>query len=258
MPAATSPETPLLRRALPAHGTIDPSTPDGRSTLLDWYTLGTPAHLRLTLISTLDGRAAGPDGTSETLTSRVDRTVLGVIRELSDAVLVGAETLRREPALVPRARPLVVLTASGQLEGLRPPGTAPRPTVLVVSTPDGAARAAAEHPWVETVAFQGHGDRLPLPAVLDALRARGLHRITAEGGPALAGALVAQGLVDELCLTIAPRIGGSALPLLGQLEGGQEGGLSAPLSAAQLRQLLVDDHGALYGRWTLTARRPTP
>lgn len=252
MPDANRPETVLVHRVFPTTDTIAPLTPDGRAALLDWYALDSPEHVRLTMVSTLDGRAAGADGTSESLTSRVDRTVLGVIRELCDAVLVGAETLRREPTLVPRARPLVVLTASGRLEGIRPPGTAPRPTVLVVSTPEGAARAAAEHPWVETVAFEQDGDRLPLPAVLDALRARGLRRITAEGGPTLAGALVEQGLVDELCLTISPRLGGSALPLLGQPGGGQKAEPPAPLSSARLHQLLVDDAGALFGRWRLT------
>ncbi|MCA1942492.1 MAG: dihydrofolate reductase family protein, partial [Yonghaparkia sp.] len=100
---------------LPAGPTITLTDPDARSALLDSYRLDEPTWLRLTLVSTLDGRAAGGDGTSESLTSRVDRTVLGVVRELSDAVLVGAESLRREPGLVPRARPLVVLSASGHL-----------------------------------------------------------------------------------------------------------------------------------------------
>lgn len=255
---ATIPNTPLLRRALPDHGTIDPLSPDGRTTLLDWYTLDTPTHLRLTLISTLDGRAAGIDGTSETLTSRVDRTVLGVIRELSDAVLIGAETLRREPSVVPRARPLVVLSASGRLDGLRPPSGVDRPPVVVVSTREGAACAAVEHPWVETIAIAEHGEQLPLPAVLDALRERGLDRITAEGGPTLAGSLVEQGLVDELCLTIAPQLGGPALPLLGSA-GSTDGRLPpTALNATRLRQVLIDDDGALYGRWTLAGPRRTP
>jgi len=260
VPAANSHEIPLLRRAHPSSGTIAPLSPDGRAALLDWYTLDTPTHLRLTLISTLDGRAAGPDGTSETLTSRVDRTVLGVIRELSDAVLVGAETLRREPALVPRARPLVVLTASGRLAGLRPRMSADAgspPPVVVVSTPEGAARAAAEHPWIETVVIEGTSDRLPLTEVLSELRARGWRKISAEGGPALAGALVDQGLVDELCLTIAPRLGGSDLLLLGPTAGIDGRPPFATLSSARLRQLLIDDGGALYGRWALSHPRPT-
>lgn len=255
---ATTPDTPYLRRALPDHGSIDPLSPDGRTTLLDWYALDTPTHLRLTLISTLDGRAAGTDGTSETLTSRVDRTVLGVIRELSDAVLVGAETLRREPSLVPRARPLVVLTASGRLEGLRPPGGADRPPLVVVSTREGAARVAVEHPSVETIALSSPTDRLPLTEVLAVLRARGWKRITAEGGPMLAGALVEQGLVDELCLTIAPRLGGPALPLLGSAGSTEGRPLAAALRSTRLRQLLIDDDGALYGRWTLDGSPPVP
>ncbi|MEN9621425.1 MAG: hypothetical protein RL499_1618, partial [Actinomycetota bacterium] len=74
----------MLRRVIPDEGgSIDLDAPDARDTLLDWYTPLSPEYVRLNLVATLDGRAGGPDGTSETLTSRADRTILGVIRELA-------------------------------------------------------------------------------------------------------------------------------------------------------------------------------
>lgn len=248
MHAASAPETHRLRRVLPDDGTIALGEPDARTTLLDWYRLDSPTHLRLNLVSTIDGLAAGSDGTSETLTSPVDRTVLGVIRELSDAVLVGAETLRREPHLVPRARPLVVLSASGRLGDPRLPDPGgPTPPLLVVTTEVGAERLSVEHPRAERLVLEPADDgRLPLAEALARVHDRGLQRITAEGGPALAGALLAADLVDELCLTLMPRVGGAALPLFGAAP------LSGPTATRPLTltQLLVDDAGALYGRWS--------
>jgi 5-amino-6-(5-phosphoribosylamino)uracil reductase len=51
-------------------------------------------------------------------------------------------------------------------------------------------------------------DAVDLRAALDALRARGLHRLLCEGGPSLFGSLLAAELVDELCVTIAPQLNG--------------------------------------------------
>ncbi len=209
------------------------------------------------MVSTLDGRAAGCDGTSESLTSRADRTVLGVIRELSDAVLVGAETLRREPRLVPRRRPLVVVSGSGRLGPAAARSSAPTaspgaaPPMLVVTTSAGARRLAAERPEAEAiVAPVDDSGQVPLTAVMAALRERGLHRIAAEGGPSLGAALVREGLVDELCLTVMPRVGGAALPLFGASDGAAHGSTPPPLSRLRLVRLLADDAGALYGRWS--------
>ncbi|WP_439565899.1 dihydrofolate reductase family protein, partial [Microcella sp.] len=86
----------MLRRVVPVEGgELDVDHPDARRTLLDWYEPHSPEHVRLTFVSTLDGRAAGGDGTSESLTTRTDRMILGVIRQHADVVLVGAETVRR-------------------------------------------------------------------------------------------------------------------------------------------------------------------
>ena len=234
----------MLRRLVPINGgEVDPDAPDARETLLDWYSPHSPEHLRLSLIATLDGRAAGADGTSESLTSRTDRMILGVIRQHADVVLVGAESVRREGYLRPRRAALAIVSASGNLTGHRL-DTHPdrKAAVFVLTTEAGAARAAGSAPNATVLTLPAAVDgRIPPAALVSALRDRGFRGISAEGGPSLAAQLINANLVDEVCLTIVPRVGGPSLPLLGTA--------SLPVSHLQARQLLVDSEGALYGRW---------
>ena len=236
----------MLRRIIPAAGgEIDLDAPDARTTLLNWYAPHSPDHVRLTLVSTLDGRAAGPDGTSESLTSRADRTILGVIRELADVVVVGAETVRREGLGRPRRAAIAIVTASGDLTGHRLDEHADRATpVLVLTTADGAKRAATTAPSATVRVLDATSDfRIAPTVVLDDLRRQGFSSIALEGGPTLAGQFTRAGLVDELCLTVMPRLGGPALPLF---TGG-----SADVIPLAPTQLIVDDSGAQFGRWSL-------
>lgn len=232
-----------LRRIVPADGgTIDLAATDARTTLLNAYDPRAPEHLRLNLVTTLDGRAAGSDGTSESLTSRVDRTILGVIRELSDIVLVGAESVRREGYLRPKRAALAIVTASGDLRGHRLDAPAGGHPVLVLTTENGARRAAETLSTAQRLVLEGD-DRLDPAEVIATVRRAGFGRIVAEGGPRLAAQLLETGLVDELCLTVMPRLGGPALPLL----------TSAPTRIHEARplSLLVDESGAQFGRWAL-------
>ena len=232
-----------LRRVLPTEGgSVDLDAADARTTLLDWYDPRSAVHLRLNLVSTLDGRAAGSDGTSETLTSRADRTILGVIRELSDVVLVGAESVRQEGYLRPQRAALAIVTASGDLRGHRVDSPASEHPMLVLTTEQGARQAAQTASSAQILVLDG-GERLQLRDVVATLRRAGFGRIVAEGGPTLAAQLLEASLVDELCLTVMPRLGGPALPLL----------TGSPLSirAAQPHTLITDTSGAQYGRWSL-------
>lgn len=232
-----------LRRIVPDDGgSIDLDAVDARSTLLEWYDPRSPAHLRLNLVATLDGRAAGSDGTSESLTSRADRTILGVIRELSDVVLVGAESVRREGYLRPKRAALAIVTASGDLQGHRLDAPAGGHPLLVMTTEVGARRAAETLPAAQRLVLEGD-DRVDPAEVIATLRRAGFARIVAEGGPRLAAQLFESELVDELCLTVMPRLGGPALPLL----------TAAPIRIEQVQpiSLLVDESGAQFGRWGL-------
>src|SRR5262245_13893454 len=97
----------------------DVSTDAGREWLRERYRRSDDAYVRLNMITTLTGAAVGSDGTSETLTSRVDRKVLGVIRAEADVVLVGAQSVRAEGYVVPRSARLAVVTSTGDLTGHR-------------------------------------------------------------------------------------------------------------------------------------------
>jgi riboflavin biosynthesis pyrimidine reductase len=238
----------MLRRVVPVEGgELDLDAPDARTTLLNWYTPLDREYVRLNLVTTLDGRAAGADGTSESLTSRADRTILGVIRELAGVVLVGAESVRREGYMRPRSAALAIVTASGDLTGHRltshPDRTAP---IFVFTTAAAADRAAATVPGATVVVLESTStDRIDLADVIASLRLEGYARIVAEGGPRLAEQLVRASLIDEVCLTVMPRLGGPAVPVLGATAA-----VITPLAAVQL---LVDESGAQYGRWSLRA-----
>ena len=208
-----------------------------RERLLELYRTPRQHWLRLNLVTSVSGSAAGSDGTSETLTSAVDRRILGVIRELSDVVLVGAESVRAEGYVRPKRAPLAVVTGSGDLAGHRIGGDGP--PVVVLCPESAVERVRQSLPDADIVLVPG--PRM-LPAdVLAALRDHGFEAVVCEGGPGLARQFVVSGLVDEVCLTTSPRLTGVTLPLFG-VE-------AFPEVAVTLGQLLVDDESSLYARW---------
>jgi riboflavin biosynthesis pyrimidine reductase len=85
------------------------------------------------------------------------------------------------------------------------------------------------------------GKPADLPELLGVLRAEGVRAVMCEGGPTLHGSLQAQGLVDELFLTIAPKLSGGAGPRI--LEG--------PLPEVVGMELvwLLEEDGELYARY---------
>jgi riboflavin biosynthesis pyrimidine reductase len=216
--------------------TIEQIDLDDRDRLLALYAPPRPDWVRLNMVASVSGSAAGSDGTSETLTNAADRRILGVIRELADVVLVGANSVRTEGYLMPRRTPLAVVTRTGDLRGHRL-GASGRQAV--VFGPEAARAAAAASIDARFVALRD--DRVE--TLLDGLRTAGFLSVVCEGGPNLAAQLVAAAVVDELCLTISPVINGNRLPLLG--------GELADERQVSLDQLLLDADGTLFARWSL-------
>ena len=215
---------------------------DDRALLLDAYRPPRADWLRINLIASVTGSATGVDGTSETLSSRPDRRILGVIRELADVVLVGAESVRTEGYQHPRRSRLAVVTLSGDLAGNRieaPEGAAP----IVICPPAAAARVRADLPGAEILALEPTGRSIAAADVVGVLRDRGFASVVCEGGPSLAGQLLEAGLVDELCLSTSPRLGGAQLALTGPAVVTER--------AVSLHQLLCDEASGLYARWIL-------
>jgi diaminohydroxyphosphoribosylaminopyrimidine deaminase/5-amino-6-(5-phosphoribosylamino)uracil reductase len=137
-------------------------------------------YVVLKLAATLDGRTAAPDGTSQWITGSVARADAHRLRAESDAVLVGAGTVRADdPALTVR----------------HVAGRDPLRVVLGEAPPD-----ARIHPCLEL-----SGD---LGAVLDDLGRRGVVQLLVEGGATVAHAFHAAGLVDRYVVYLAPAVFG--------------------------------------------------
>ena len=239
----------ILESLLPAGAEpLDASTDAGRAELRSRYAPPAGDWLRLNLVAAVSGDAAGGDGTSDSLSNPVDRAVLAAVRDLADGVLVCAASVRAEGYRVPRSAALVVLTASGDLTGHRlDPERSDRvvvvcPEAAVASVRTALGPAVAEAATVLTLPHD-ETRRLDPAAVVARLRDHGLRSLVCEGGPSLAGQLLRDGLVDELCLTTSPVVVGSGLPALGQER--------FDASRLELVQLLRDAESALYARWTV-------
>jgi len=188
----------------------------------DCYRPPVARWLRINMVVSLDGAVNDERGRSGGLGGAGDRAVFFVLRALADAIVVGAGTarverygphrpsgeLRRRRVAEGRsgAAPLVVVTGSARLDYDSPLFTqAEQPTVVLTcaATPE-ERRAAAAAAGRLLVAGT---DSVDLAEGLRALREDlGLHSLLCEGGPHLNGALLATGLVDELCTTLAPRL----------------------------------------------------
>jgi riboflavin biosynthesis pyrimidine reductase len=235
----------ILTRVHPAPAeSLQLDAAGSRDRLLQLYRPPRAEWLRLNLVMSVSGSAAGADGTSESLTSTADRRILGVIRELSDVVLVGAASVRVEGYQLPRRSRLAVLTSSGDLSGHRLGDDAGR---LIVVCPESAVESArASVGDAEFLIVAETDGRASMPDVVGALRGAGLASIVCEGGPHLATQLVAAGLADELCLTTSPRLTPVSLAVLGQRRFAE--------SALTLSQLIVDESSALFARWAIAAQ----
>ena len=147
--------------------------------------------------STLDGRAAAADGTSQWITGTASRQRVHEQRAAHDAIAVGTGTvLADDPSL----------TARGDGGELLPHQPLP---VVIGETPVPATARLRDHPagLVEV----GHRD---LESALSALTERGVRRLYVEGGPTLASAFLRAGLVDEVLVYLAPLLlGGPRLAL---------------------------------------------
>ncbi|MCY7289163.1 MAG: dihydrofolate reductase family protein [Cryobacterium sp.] len=214
-----------------------------RAWLLRRYAPAPGAYLRVNMIASLNGSVAGTDGTSDSLSSRLDRRILGVIRELADVVLVGAGSVRAEGYVVPARAHLAVVTSSGNLAGHRLRDSTNGQPVLILCPRSAVdrAQAATAGSRVTVVPLDDDNGVLAPAGILAALRTLGFARIVCEGGPVLAGQFFAANLVDEFCLSTSPQV---VLGARGLLES------PAALSTGfRMRQLLLDDQGATYARW---------
>jgi riboflavin-specific deaminase-like protein len=246
----------ILRRLLP-----DPGETPAEEALVGMR-LGDLAppdrpYLVLNMVSTLDGRIA-IDGRSGPIGDEADKELFHGLRTQADAVMVGAGTIRTE-------RYGRIVRRPERRERRVAEGLEPDPLAIVVSA---RLRLPPDLPLLQdessTVAILTTSEEsLPdVPARLHYLRGPGgvdlelrplferlrsefgVRSILCEGGPSLNESLIREGLVDELFLSLAPKLAGG--PPLTLLTGDP---LLEPLRA-ELVWLLEHD-GHLFARYRL-------
>ncbi|TNY36500.1 pyrimidine reductase family protein [Thermomonospora catenispora] len=198
-----------------------PALPTAPADLAEAYAYpGEGVWLRANMIASLDGAAWYADR-SGALGSPGDRRLFQALRGLADVVIVGAATVRVEgygpvrPSTgweVYRAGrtpvpPLAVVSRRLELDLSAPIFTrAPRDARTILLTARSAPpdrRAAAEE--VAEVIVAGR-EEVEFPRVVEELAARGLRRLLCEGGPTVLARAAADGVLDELCLTLSPML----------------------------------------------------
>ncbi len=165
--------------------------------------------------------------------NRHDRMVMGLLRAIADAVIVGAGTLRVEPEhhwtaeyifpsltetyqqfrtnlRKPKPPLNVIVTAHGEVNLDLPVFQSGEVSVLIITTTYGEERIRKQHlpPSVQLSAVQSAGP-ISAWAILEAVsRVRQSDLILVEGGPQLMGDFFAEHCLNELFFTLAPQIAG--------------------------------------------------
>jgi riboflavin biosynthesis pyrimidine reductase len=235
---------------------------------------GGPFHLAeqivyANFVSSIDGVAAiaGVEMSSATISGAApsDRSVMALLRAVADAVVVGSGTLREHggPWTAERAFPtgadayhraraslsladaptLVVVTASGDL----PPDHPALETAVVITTPSGARAIAERKILCAEVIDLGDHDQVSPRDAIGSLRDRGHRRILTEGGPGLMGSMLGASAVEQLFLTISPKLIGGASGRVPLTDGADL--LDQTASAKLLSVRRAEDH--LFLRYAL-------
>lgn len=186
-PEATGGGARLSQAGVTVLGPTEPQTGPSHTLLRPWLTsmrVGRP-FVTLKLAMTLDGRIAAADGSSRWITSAESRAHAHDFRGQVDAIAVGTGTvLTDDPALT--TRPVAAAGAS-ELSGWQP-------MRVVVGNRDIPAGARLRGAGGELVQIASHDPK----QVLAELNEREVRHLLVEGGPTLATALLASGLVDEV------------------------------------------------------------
>ena len=193
--------------------------------------------LRTNFVTTLDGAAHDLNGVTASLGGETDTQLFSHLRRIADVILVGAGTTRIENYRPTSTAPLAIASRNLDIpDRLQTPGV-----VVVTSTDAPAERVdALTAVGVEVMA---HGDvTVDWPAVLGAFADRGWFKINCEGGPSLHGELISQGLVDDLCLTIAPVLTAGDAPRIAHSR--------LPVAESMRLAHAIPVGDVLFSRWT--------
>jgi riboflavin biosynthesis pyrimidine reductase len=247
-----------LTRAIPAGPDVTPEEQYTGLELSDRASDDRP-YIVCNFVSSADGKATSA-GRTAPLADAVDRAVFHLLRTQVDALLAGTRTMRIERY----GRPV----RDQRLSEIRvAEGRAPQPLAVVISRSgdvpfevplftDAAVQVSLYVPAstaVPTCAARVTRHQIPagdsdLAAVMRSLRHdHDVRSVLCEGGPALFNSLLAQGLVDELFLTLSPV-----------LVGGAELGITAGPAPAAMQPMrlawALESGGSLFLRYTRRGR----
>jgi riboflavin biosynthesis pyrimidine reductase len=201
------------------------AVPDGRDE--------TRAFVRLNMIASADGGSA-VSGLSGGLGNGADHEVFAGLRAAADAVLVGMGTALAEHYGPPTVagQQIYVIANRADVSG-NPELFRSEHVTLVLPA------AAGEAPAGVRVLRAGDGTSVDLGVLVASLAGK---VVLNEGGPSIAGAMVALGLIDEFFLTVSPRViaGDSARVAHGS---------DADPNVWELRHGFVDDDGFFFVRY---------
>lgn len=156
----------------------------------------------INMVTTIDGKilTGGRDEHVMDLGSKTDHQVMRRIESCADAVMIGAGTLRATPGLYFDCRLLRVVVSNDEGILWKPNGELRR---FFADCPEMAFVATDK-----TMSFPNGVRALPgdLSAMSKALRDLGVRQLLCEGGSELNASMLRADLVDELFLTLAPKI----------------------------------------------------
>ena len=209
-------------------------------------------YLALNMVSSLDGKAT-IEWRTKGLSTELDRQLFHHLRTQADAIMVGAGTVRierygrmakseelrdkREREGLARDPLAVVVSGRLDLPADLPLLNDPEQRVIIATGSDASLPGLGEQ-----VEYARVGDDLPL--LMARLREdHGVRSVLCEGGPTLNSHLLAAGLVDELFLTLNPKLAGGAAALT--IVAGR--GLIEPAELALI--FVAEGEGDLFTRW---------
>ena len=183
---------------------------------LKWVTRKLP-FVTLKFACSLDGKIATVGGESQWISGIESRTFTHRLRDINDAILVGAGTvLADNPSLTTRlvegknpVRVIVDSNARTPLDSTVVTDKSARTIIAVTSNAPAEKLSELEACGVETICAGG-GERVDLEILMRELASRELTSVLVEGGGTIHFAMLNAGLVDKIFAFVAPKIIGGA------------------------------------------------
>lgn len=161
----------------------------------------------INMVSTIDGKTVSGERDQPVmdLGSKIDHEIMRQIEGAADAIMVGAGSLRATPGLwYPKDKIRIVVTKSARLDfGSRFFSDAPEKAIVA-----GSRQTIRQIGQIGLIGLIEAGEEeLDLIELMRELRTdRGIERLLVEGGSELNATLLEADMVDELFLTLAPKI----------------------------------------------------